>query len=150
VYVSGGSGDTKYVAGLYTASNCFVLPTRGEGFGLPYLEAAACAIPSIATGWGGQIDFLSSDNALLIDYEMTDIPLQILPYFRNYAGGKWAEPSVDSLRKHLRWAVEHPTELMQLGFRAFDVAQNYSVNVVGLRAAQRIKEIWDGVNGTGK
>ncbi len=37
------------LAKLYNAMDLLVLPTMGEGFGLPLLEAAACGVPTIAT-----------------------------------------------------------------------------------------------------
>jgi glycosyltransferase involved in cell wall biosynthesis len=36
--------------------------SHGEGFGLPMFEAARCALPIIAVGWSGQMDFLSYDD----------------------------------------------------------------------------------------
>src|SRR6185503_17726004 len=39
--------------GLYEEANAFVLPSRGEGFGRPYLEAIVSGLPTIATRWGG-------------------------------------------------------------------------------------------------
>ena len=38
---------------LYAAADAFVLPTRGEGWGLPIAEAMAMAMPVIATNWSG-------------------------------------------------------------------------------------------------
>jgi glycosyltransferase involved in cell wall biosynthesis len=89
---------------LYASADVFVLPTRGEGWGRPYMEALACGRPVIATRWGGQMDFLNDDNADLIELEGlrstgTNIDLEI------FAGHKWAEPSVDHLRRLLRRAV---------------------------------------------
>lgn len=54
---------------LYNMCNCFVMPSRGEGFGLPYIEAGACGLPVIATRCGGQLDFLNDENAYLVDIE---------------------------------------------------------------------------------
>ena len=44
---------------LYRSSDCFVLPTRGEGWGLPIIEAMACGVPVIATSWSAQCDFMT-------------------------------------------------------------------------------------------
>ena len=41
------------LADLYTAMDVFVLPTLGEGFGVPIVEAQACGTPAIVSGWSG-------------------------------------------------------------------------------------------------
>jgi len=92
---------------LYASADAFVLPTRGEGWGRPYMEALACGRPVIATRWGGQLDFLNDGNADLIDLEGVrptgaDIDLEV------FAGHRWAAPSVDHLRQLLRRAVTDP------------------------------------------
>lgn len=38
---------------LYKSADCFVLPTHGEGWGLPTMEAMAMGLPTITTNWGG-------------------------------------------------------------------------------------------------
>jgi len=54
---------------IYNACNCFVLISRGEGFCLPYCEAAACGLPVIGSNCTGQTEFLTHDNSYLIDPE---------------------------------------------------------------------------------
>lgn len=38
-----------HMRAMYNGFDCFVLPTHGEGFGLPVVEAQACGVPIIAT-----------------------------------------------------------------------------------------------------
>jgi glycosyltransferase involved in cell wall biosynthesis len=57
------------LAELYRSCNAFVLPSRGEGYGLPYLEASLCGLPVIGTKVSAIKDILSSDNSLLVDID---------------------------------------------------------------------------------
>jgi glycosyltransferase involved in cell wall biosynthesis len=47
--------------------------TKGEGFGRPLLEASISGKPVIASGWSGHMDFLNSDDAVLIGGELKNI-----------------------------------------------------------------------------
>jgi glycosyltransferase involved in cell wall biosynthesis len=118
---------------LYRSADCFVLPTRGEGWGMPVLEAMACGLPCIATDWSGPADFLS---------DAVGYPLQVkgmikarakCPY---YAGFDWADPDPDHLRSLMRHVYEHPEEAGAKGLAAArEVVANYTLE----HAAQRVK-----------
>ena len=54
------------ISHLYDVSDCFVLPTRGEGFGLTIADAVARKIPVIVPNKGGHIDYLH-DNEFLFE-----------------------------------------------------------------------------------
>ena len=43
--------------GVYAAADCFVLPSRGEGWGRPHVEAMAMGLPVIATKWSGPSEY---------------------------------------------------------------------------------------------
>lgn len=118
----------------------FVLPTRGEGFGLPLLEAGALGIPSIVTGYSGVMDIVDDSSGWLIDYKLTDIPLQYLPYFQNYIGGKWAEPSEDHLVEIFKQLYNNRDQIKEKGQKAWEKAQQYSVENVGKLAKDLIFE----------
>ena len=59
---------------LYAAADAFVLPTRGEGWGLPIAEAMAMALPVIATNWSGPTALLSTHNSYPLSRELTPLP----------------------------------------------------------------------------
>ena len=57
LWVDSSLADSE-MAGLYAAADAFVLPTRAEGWGRPFMEAMAMGIPVVGTGWGGHMDFI--------------------------------------------------------------------------------------------
>jgi glycosyltransferase involved in cell wall biosynthesis len=52
---------------LYAESDCFVLPSRHESFGIVLVEAQASGRPSIATRSGGPESIVTGDTGVLID-----------------------------------------------------------------------------------
>jgi len=85
---------------LYRDADVMVLPTRGEGFNLPALEAMAAGLPVIVTGHGGHLDFCTKHTARLLDYRLTPSESHVAAY-----GALWAEPKesdlVAALREHV-------------------------------------------------
>ena len=102
---------TSDIPRLYASADAFVLPSRGEGYGRPYMEALACECPVIATRWSGQMDFLHEGNSELIDCKMAPVPWNT--DVELFAGHNWAEPSVDHLRQLMRHVFTHREEARQ-------------------------------------
>jgi glycosyltransferase involved in cell wall biosynthesis len=113
--------------GLYRQAQAFVLPSRGEGFGRPYLEAVICGLPTIATRWGGQLEFLNDENAYLVDIE----GLEEAGGLALYRGHRWARPSVDHLRVLMRRVYDDPEEGQRKARRSIgDLLRRYNVRRV--------------------
>lgn len=47
---------------LYSYSTALVIPSHGEGWGRPHIEAMSCGVPVIATNWSGPTQFLTEEN----------------------------------------------------------------------------------------
>ena len=96
---------TTELAGVYTAVDAVVLPTRGEGWGRPHVEAMSAGLPVIATNWSGPTAFL--DDAVGFPLAYTGLrPIPDGPF----AGHLLAEPDVAHLRSLLRRLVSDPAE----------------------------------------
>lgn len=54
------------LAELYSISDAFVIPSRGEPFGLVALEAMACGAPVVGTDQGGLKDFIDESVGILV------------------------------------------------------------------------------------
>jgi glycosyltransferase involved in cell wall biosynthesis len=82
---------------LYASADALVCPSRGEGFGLPLAEAMARGIPVIATSYGGQSDFCSTDTAWLCDYAFAYAQTHLEVF-----DSVWAEPDRSSVSRAMR------------------------------------------------
>lgn len=78
----------KQLRDLYQDSDAFVLPTRGEGWGLPIVEAMSMGLPTIATNFSGPTAYLNEDTGFPVTFALN-------------ADGT-AEPDVAHLRKQMR------------------------------------------------
>ena len=96
--------------GLYKAVDAFVLPTRGEGWGRPAMEAMAMGLPTIVTNYSGTTAFMSSANAYPLPFEMVAAPTG--------EGHEWAEPSIGALRALMRRVTTHRAEAADIGAAA--------------------------------
>lgn len=47
-------------------ADAFVLPTHGEGWGRPVMEAMAMELPCIVTYWSGLTDLVDESTAILL------------------------------------------------------------------------------------
>lgn len=127
------------VAQLYRSANCFVLPTRGEGWGMPILEAMACGVPVIASYWSAQQAFLDEDNSYPLQVSLTPAEAKC-PY---YLGFDWALPDEQHLVQLLRQVFLNQDEAAAKGRQAAnDVAQYWSLDKSAERMAARVAAIY--------
>jgi glycosyltransferase involved in cell wall biosynthesis/tetratricopeptide (TPR) repeat protein len=124
--------NLEEMASLYQLVDCYVLPSRGEGWGRPYMEAMATGLPVIATNWSGNTEFMSPTNSYLIDYRLEDVPERAWREVLTYRGHRWAEPSLGHLKTLMREVYENPDKARLIGVKAAgDIAKNYSRQAVG-------------------
>lgn len=101
--VHGDMMDTD-IAALYKHHNikALVTATRGEGFGLPILEAAACDLPVIATGWSAHCEFLELGRYIDLPYTIQSIPKERVDGRIFVSRAKWAEVSESDFKRRVR------------------------------------------------
>lgn len=125
---------------LYRAGDAFVLPSRGEGWGRPLMEAMAMGLPAIGTRATGNLEFMNDGNSYLIDCARVDVPetgWREVPVFR---GHRWAEPSTQHLRRLMRSVFEGRREAAAIGAQGRDeIIEQYGRERVARLVAERLE-----------
>jgi glycosyltransferase involved in cell wall biosynthesis len=113
---------------LYASAGAFVLPSRGEAWGRPMFEAIAMGTPVVATGWGGQMEYLLDGSGIAIDYALSPVGDAAAHEYPLFSGHRWAEPDERHLRTIMRALVD--------GDLVFDVDQRRV-------ASTRVRSLYD-------
>lgn len=130
------------IPGLYTACDCLVHPYRGEGFGLPVLEAMACGLPAIVTGGGATDDFATDEHAWRLPAKRSRLGHEV-GGLRLDGNGWLLEPCPEALKHALCAAAAHPAETKAKGEAACRHARSeWTWEKSAGIAAARIHEAW--------
>jgi glycosyltransferase involved in cell wall biosynthesis len=133
---------------LMAACDCYVSLHRAEGFGITLAEAMWLGKPTIATGFSGNLDFMTPDNSFLVDWRPVPIGEGSDPY---PADGEWAEPDLADAARLMREVFEHPERAKAVGAIARrDIEATRSPDVAGRELARRLTRVrsFDDVHAT--
>jgi len=97
------------MAAIFNTADLFMLLTRGEGFGLPYIESMACGVPCIGTDCTAVTEHLTDKRGWLVPAVDTILPLTTTTHQTYYLADKYkaAEALADA------WL--HPEDLHKRG-----------------------------------
>lgn len=126
---------------MLALADVYVCPSFGEGWGRPYMESMASGIPTIATNWSGQTEFMNPGNSYLValDGVVACDPLERNGLFR---GQNWAHPSVTDLARILREVQLDHDSARDTGLRARrDVELNWTWAKAAEIADRRLSQI---------
>ncbi len=111
--------DAREMAHLYNAMDVFCLPSMGEGFGIPIVEAQACGVPVIVTDWTACAELCGSGWKVPIDKKILT-PLDSYQAFADV--GALAE-AMESAYK--MWKNPEINETMSKGAREFAMGYDW-------------------------
>lgn len=124
---------------LMRSCDCYVSLHRSEGLGLTMAEAMFHRKPVIATGYSGNVDFMTAENSYRVGYELVPIGNGAAPYA---ADGTWAEPDVAEAARLMRHVFEQPEEAARRAERAAsDIRMRFSAEAAGQVMRARLEQI---------
>lgn len=149
VYVLTGGHREQELAGVYRGVHAYVSASRGEGWNMPAIEAAASGLPVIAPRNTAHLDFMDDTNAFIFDPEGVEvIPDAGLtsPFYEGQLFSKFGSRSIEHLASHLRAvrdnyprACERATRLRTL------VCRDYTWDRAADRVKDRLVEVCQGI-----
>lgn len=138
VTITIGRFDRPRLLEMLTDADCFVFPSRGEGWGSPPREAAATGLPTLVTDYGG----------LSEEIERWAMPIRVGGFSPAEYGwwpagtiGEWPEPDIDHLAEQMRWCFDNPAEAARFGQQA---AAWLAENATYARTARGVLAVLEG------
>ena len=149
---TGGRSDIATIDGtmsgaerdaLIAACDCYLSLHRSEGHGLPLAEAMALGKPVVATGYGGNTEFMSDANSYLVPWTSAPVGNGVEHY---PAAARWAEPDVEQAARLLRLLHGDREECARRARQGQDdVRALLAPDVVGAQIRARLEQLDDGL-----
>jgi glycosyltransferase involved in cell wall biosynthesis len=120
-------------------ADAYALLHRAEGFGLPLAEAMAAGIPVVATGWSGNMDFMTHENSCPVRFHLREVTDPQGKYAASE--GEWAEAEVEHAAELLEALAACPDYGREIGWHAHRAvhlgltAEKFCRTLIGERAA---------------
>ena len=122
---------------LYRRADLVALPTRGEGWGRPHVEAMASGTPVAATNWSGSTAYLDETCGFPLAWTGLE-PVGEGPF----ASHRWAAPDAEHLAAIFAEAVADPARLKRLGERARNrMVERYAPAVLAAEVRGHLRRV---------
>ncbi len=139
VYFYGHDIPQSLMAQFYCTFDAYAMLSR-EGFGLPFAEAMACALPTIGPSAGGNREFMTEENSFLVEQEGSEqVDDELVARNPAFRGLEWPKYSVDGLAWWMKYVHDHPREAKARAMRGReDVRRLLSYDRVARMIVDRI------------
>lgn len=132
--------DSEMSAALMNLCDSYVSLHRSEGLGLTIAEAMLLAKPVIATGYSGNMDFMTESTAFAVPWKRVKVGNDAEAYSSR---ARWAEPDLDTAADMMRTVYGDRESAHRMGMRAReDLLARFAPAVTGARMKTRLEEIW--------
>jgi len=130
------SADAKNA--MIANCDCYVSLHRSEGLGLTMAEAMYFGKPVIATGYSGNLDFMTAENSFLVPQNAVPIGPDAEPYPPD---GIWGDPDLEHAAEVMRAVVRDPDKAAIRARRAaMDIRYSHSPEAAAASIEARLAE----------
>jgi glycosyltransferase involved in cell wall biosynthesis len=133
--------DSEMSAALMNLCDCYVSLHRSEGLGLTIAEAMLLGKPVIATGYSGNLDFMTPGTSFMVPWTRVKVGEGAEAYSSK---ATWAEPDIDVAAEMMRSVYQNPEaakNMAEAGKR--DLEARFTPEITGARMKARLEKIWE-------
>ena len=131
--------DNSTLYRLMQIADCYVSLHRSEGFGLTIAESMFLGKPCIATGYSGNMEFMTADTSYPVRYTMKKIERSVGPYKK---GAFWAEADPAHSAELMRFVYDNPLKGIETGARAAQrIRTAFNPEALARLVQKRIEEL---------
>lgn len=137
--------DSHLSAALMNLCDCYVSLHRSEGLGLTIAEAMLLGKPVIATGYSGNLDFMTEETSYMVPWTRVEVGDGAEAYD---PAATWAEPDLDVAAELMRHVFTQPELARSVGARGkVDLETRFTPERTGARMKVRLEELWEAIDG---
>jgi hypothetical protein len=145
ILYNGDEVPMAHLPGCYAAADAFVMCSRGEGFALPVVEAAACGTPVISTYNTAMTDYIDDDTGWLIHGDgiapANDKLCWISEYYRDQNFTVLGNGAIKQCRENMRTLFSRPKEAERRAYNFREkVLNEYTWDICTARVAKKLKD----------
>lgn len=120
--------------------NVYVSLHRAEGFGLVLAEAMLLGVPTIATNWSANTEFMDSSVACMVDSQLIELDRDYGPFKK---GTHWADPDIQQAAEFMGKLFNDPQFYSALSQKAqVHITEKLSVEKSANLISMRIEQIY--------
>jgi glycosyltransferase involved in cell wall biosynthesis len=111
------------------SADCLVLPTLGEGFGYPGLQAMALGVPVIISNHSGCRDYATEERAFLLQPEGR-IRHKTMDGYAQFTNKQWIHISTEQIQQMMRYVYAHQKEAQEKAQQVIAVRRQFGYDAV--------------------
>jgi glycosyltransferase involved in cell wall biosynthesis len=128
------------VFGLQSVVDAYVSLHRAEGLGLGLAESMYLGKPVIGTGYSGNLEFMTRDNSLLVDYNL--VPVRKGEYLHHHEEFEWADPDLEQAARWMQRLADDAAFRTALGRRGEeDIRTRFTYEAAAVLMKRRLVEL---------
>lgn len=132
--------DNHMLAALMNMCDCYVSLHRSEGLGLTIAEAMLLGKPVIATGYSGNLDFMTPETSFLVPWKRVKVGPDAEAYDPE---ATWAEPDTDAAAQMMRGVYANPDRAREMALAGkADLEARFTPEATGARMRARLEHLW--------